>query len=286
MCVSRMEQHCLEHAKLLQQHSAGLAVELAAVAEALLQAITAGQRVLTVGLGADAALAAYFAHLCVQGHARQRPPLAAWALDAQPADATALVRQLQALGQAGDVLLLLHAGALPVELGDGVEALSHVQPRSKPANDLSGVWGAAHLQGTVGGAEHGARCLSQSVVGSGMAGDGVQLLGTAGSLTTFTAVAPPAPVWNAPPVALAAAVAAAQEREMRVVALLSATCPASAALAAQLRTRHDVCLRLGASMAAAAGHVGVGRVVQRVRELQLLALHGVLDGLEAQLLGD
>lgn len=285
MCVSRMEQHCLEHAELLRQHGAGLAVELAEVAEVLLQAITAGQRVLTVGLGADAALAAYFAHLCVQGHARQRPPLAAWALDAQSADAAALVRQLQALGQSGDVLLLLHAGALPVELGDGLEALPRMQPGSKPANDLSGVWGVVGLHGVAGGAAQVARPLAQSVAGSGAAGDGVQLLGTAGSLTTFTAVAPPAPVWNAPP-ALAAAVAAAQEREMRVVALLSASCPASAALAAQLRARHDVCLRLGASMAAAAGHVGVGRAVQRVRELQLLALHGVLDGLEAQLLGD
>jgi D-sedoheptulose 7-phosphate isomerase len=72
--------------------------------------VTSGGKVLVCGEGSAAALAQYFASLFVGGFERERPELAAIALRHEglgdPAYAS-LARQVRALGQAGDVLLLL-----------------------------------------------------------------------------------------------------------------------------------------------------------------------------------
>jgi D-sedoheptulose 7-phosphate isomerase len=72
--------------------------------------VTSGGKVLVCGEGSSAALAQYFASLFVGGFERERPELAAVALRHEglgdPAYAS-LARQVRALGQAGDVLLLL-----------------------------------------------------------------------------------------------------------------------------------------------------------------------------------
>jgi phosphoheptose isomerase len=78
--------------------------------QALMACVTSGGKVLVCGEGSSAALAQYFASLFVGGFERERPELAAVALRHEglgdPAYAS-LARQVRALGQAGDVLLLL-----------------------------------------------------------------------------------------------------------------------------------------------------------------------------------
>jgi D-sedoheptulose 7-phosphate isomerase len=74
--------------------------------------VTSGGKVMVCGEGSAAALAHYFASLFVGGFERERPELAAIALRHEglgdPAYA-GLARQVRALGQAGDVLMLLTA---------------------------------------------------------------------------------------------------------------------------------------------------------------------------------
>jgi D-sedoheptulose 7-phosphate isomerase len=100
MLEQRIQQQFFESADLLYQAAEPLARPLDAAAQALLGCITGGGKLLVAG----GALARLFAALCVRGFERERPPLAAVAIDDQ-----AMVGALQALGAPGDVLLLLAA---------------------------------------------------------------------------------------------------------------------------------------------------------------------------------
>lgn len=89
-----------------------LSAPIAAALQALLACVTGGGKLLACGNGASADAARQFAGFCVCGFERARPELAALALgcaaDAGAADeAGQFARQVRALGQAGDVLLLL-----------------------------------------------------------------------------------------------------------------------------------------------------------------------------------
>ena len=108
----RIQQHFIDSADLQYQAAETLAKPLDAGVQALMACVTSGGKVLVCGEGSAAALAQYFASLFVGGFERERPELAAIALRHEglgdPAYAS-LARQVRALGQAGDVLLLLTA---------------------------------------------------------------------------------------------------------------------------------------------------------------------------------
>ncbi len=130
MLEQRIQQQFFESADLQYQLAEALARPLAAAAQALFGCLTAGGKVLIAGVGAAAPLAALCGAALVGRFERQRPPLAAVVL---PADGLAaaplpaqgesmLVRNVRALGQVGDVLLLLDTDGLDAALRPVVEA--------------------------------------------------------------------------------------------------------------------------------------------------------------------
>lgn len=104
MLEQRIQQQFFESADLQYQSAESLSRPIAEAAAALLGAITGGGKVLTAGHGAGQSLALHLAQLFVTRFERERPPLAALALGAQP------TAQVQALGLPGDVLLLVDDG--------------------------------------------------------------------------------------------------------------------------------------------------------------------------------
>ncbi len=114
MLETYVRQRFARSADALGQCAAPLASPIAAAAEALLECVTSGGKVLACGNGASGALAHYTAALLVGGLERERPALPALALGASAVRggwADVFAAQVRALGQAGDALLLLSAGA-------------------------------------------------------------------------------------------------------------------------------------------------------------------------------
>ncbi len=113
MLEQRIQQHFIDSADLQYQLAQTLAKPVDAAVQALLASVTGGGKVLVGGQGAALALAQYFASLLVGGFERERPGLAAVTLSSDALTATAwpleqaLARQVQALGHAGDVLVLV-----------------------------------------------------------------------------------------------------------------------------------------------------------------------------------
>jgi D-sedoheptulose 7-phosphate isomerase len=101
MLEQRIQQQFFDSADLQYRCAEILARPVAEAAGALLAAITSGGKVMVVGGGACAALAPYVARLLTGRFERDRPPLAALALGAQPA------QEVRALGLPGDVLLFI-----------------------------------------------------------------------------------------------------------------------------------------------------------------------------------
>jgi D-sedoheptulose 7-phosphate isomerase len=120
MLEQRIQQHFIDSADLKYQAAQALTTPIAAAVQAVLACVTSGGKVLACGSGPSAMDARQFAALCVAGFERERPELAALALSedsalhAGPSGAVdgeqGLARQVRALGQAGDVLLLLSVG--------------------------------------------------------------------------------------------------------------------------------------------------------------------------------
>ena len=119
MLEQRIQQQFFDSADLQYQTAESLARPIAEAAQALIGCITAGGKLLVGGLGGGAALAQYFCAAFVGRFERDRPGLAALALSADSVLVTALAahegveqvfaKQVQALGQPGDVLLLIDA---------------------------------------------------------------------------------------------------------------------------------------------------------------------------------
>jgi D-sedoheptulose 7-phosphate isomerase len=117
MLEQRIQQHFIDSADLKYQAAQALSHPIAAAVQAVLACVTSGGKVLACGNGASAAEAQQFAAFCVAGFERERPELAALALTSDSTLLTAAVgtqdatqqfaRQVRALGQAGDVLLVL-----------------------------------------------------------------------------------------------------------------------------------------------------------------------------------
>ena len=124
MLEQRIQQHFIDSADLKYQAAQVLSHPIASAVQAILACVTSGGKVLVCGNGPSAAAAQQFAAFCVAGFERERPELAALALAADSTlltagtagmggtgatqDVTQLFsRQVRALGQAGDVLLIL-----------------------------------------------------------------------------------------------------------------------------------------------------------------------------------
>jgi len=124
----RIQQHFIDSADLYYQVSETLAKPIDAAVQALLASVTGGGKVLVAGVGTSIALAQYLTSLLVGGFERERPGLAAVTLGADAVWASAwsgdegLSRQVHALGQAGDVLVLISAHGEESVLAQAVRA--------------------------------------------------------------------------------------------------------------------------------------------------------------------
>ncbi|MBV7542421.1 SIS domain-containing protein [Acidovorax sp. sic0104] len=121
MLEQRIQQHFIDSADLKYQAAQALSHPIAAAVQAVLACVTSGGKVLACGNGPSAAEAQQFAAFCVAGFERERPELAALALSSDSTLLTSaaagagvasdaaqqFARQVRALGQAGDVLLVL-----------------------------------------------------------------------------------------------------------------------------------------------------------------------------------
>ena len=117
MLEQRIEQHFIDSADLKYQASQVLSKPIAAAVQAMLAGITSGGKVLACGDGVSATDAQRFAAALVGRFERERPELAALALGSDGAllgalsaghgEQQALARQLRALGQAGDLVLVI-----------------------------------------------------------------------------------------------------------------------------------------------------------------------------------
>jgi len=117
MLLQRIQQQFIDSADLKYQCAQSLAPAVEAATGALLASVTGGGKVLACGNGPSAAAAQQFVAHFVGRFERDRPELAALALSADATALTAIAqsfeprsvyaRPVRALGQAGDVLLLV-----------------------------------------------------------------------------------------------------------------------------------------------------------------------------------
>src|SRR5512139_2706506 len=117
MLEQRIQQQFFDSADLQYQTAESLARPIADAAQAVVGCFTGGGKLLVGGLGGGAALAQYVCAAFVGRFERERPGLPALALASDPvllgalatraAPDQVLAQQVQALGQSGDVLLLI-----------------------------------------------------------------------------------------------------------------------------------------------------------------------------------
>lgn len=105
MLEQRIQQHFFDSADLKYAAVDVLTRPIHDAAHALLGCITSGSKLLVAGSGPATALAHHAAQCLVGQFERERPPLAALALDDAPGSDWS--RQVQALGHPGDLLLLI-----------------------------------------------------------------------------------------------------------------------------------------------------------------------------------
>lgn len=138
MLEQRIQQQFFESADQQYQGAEALARPIADAAAALLGAITSGGKLMVCGSGAAHSagngLAAHMAQLFVNGHERERPPLAALALAVDAAQG------VRALGLPGDVLLHIDDG-----LGNCAAVIAAAQGKDMTVVVLTGR-GAAAVQ--------------------------------------------------------------------------------------------------------------------------------------------
>lgn len=129
---TRIQQQFIDSADLKYQWAPSMAHPISEAVAALLACVTGGGKVLVCGNGASGALAQYLAALLVGGLERPRPELPALALGADGPSLTAVARrgeyadvfaaQVRALGQAGDVLVVLSSNGQATNLVRAAQA--------------------------------------------------------------------------------------------------------------------------------------------------------------------
>lgn len=152
MLEQRIQQQFFDSADLQYQTAESLSRPIAEAAQALIGCITAGGKLLVGGVGGAAALAQHFCAALVDRFERERPGLAAIALASDGVLPTRLApqqvfaKQVQALGQGGDVLLLLAGPANDAALEAAIAA---AHARDMCVVLLGGASGAAALHGSL-----------------------------------------------------------------------------------------------------------------------------------------
>lgn len=132
MLLQRIQQLFIDSADLKYQAAPQLAPLVEAAVSALMAGLTGGGKVLTCGNGGGSALAQLFAASILGRYERERPGLAAFSLAANAPVITGIAgdldgrqvfaRQVHALGQAGDVLLVVGGDGQAGNLQAAVEA--------------------------------------------------------------------------------------------------------------------------------------------------------------------
>lgn len=132
MLEQRIQQHFFDSADLLYACAESLSKPINDAAHAIVGCITAAGKVLACGNGASASQAQQFAAEFMGRFERERPGLAALALTGNTAMLSALgeqdefdsvyAKQVQALGQPGDVLMVLSASTAAPNLRAAVDA--------------------------------------------------------------------------------------------------------------------------------------------------------------------
>lgn len=151
MLEQQIQQHFIDSADLKYQSAQALSAPISAAVQALLACITGGGKILVCGSGASAGQAQTFASLCVSGFERDRPELAAVALTSESGFLGSLAgsanlsnhyiaRQVRALGQASDVLLLISITGQETSM---LEAVDAAHERDMMVVTLSGHTGGA-----------------------------------------------------------------------------------------------------------------------------------------------
>jgi D-sedoheptulose 7-phosphate isomerase len=117
MSIDSIQQHFLDSAETKRQAAAVMAPYIDAAVERMVGALTSGNKILACGNGGSAADAQHFAAELVGRFERDRPGLAAIALTTDSSILTAIgndydfsmvfSKQVEALGQPGDILLAL-----------------------------------------------------------------------------------------------------------------------------------------------------------------------------------
>lgn len=132
MFEQRSHQHFLDSADLIYQAAEPLSGGIARAVEVIGTAVTNDCKVLVCGNGGSAADAEHFVASFVSRFERERPELAAIALTAHTSIITAIghdysyteifAKQVRALGQVGDVLLVISANGNPSSILAAIEA--------------------------------------------------------------------------------------------------------------------------------------------------------------------
>ena len=156
MLEQRIQQHFFENADLKYQSAELLSRPVADAAQAIVGGLTAGGRLFVAGFGLASSLAQILAGELLGRFERERPGLAAIALGADGATLSAMAangrldqvleRQIETLGQPGDLLLLID----PVGDGPGLLAAAQAaQAKDMTVIALTGRSGGA-LRGVLG----------------------------------------------------------------------------------------------------------------------------------------
>ncbi len=132
MLLQRIQQQFIDSADIQYQCAQSLAPAVEAALGAILASVTGGGKVLACGNGASVGLVQAFASAFVGRFERDRPELAALALGSNAAVFTGLynafdarsvyARQVRALGQPGDTLLVVTSLSQAPEILGAVEA--------------------------------------------------------------------------------------------------------------------------------------------------------------------
>ena len=132
MVLQRIQQQFIDSADIQYQCAQSLAPAVEAALTAILASVTGGGKILACGNGASVGLVEAFASAFVGRFERDRPELAALALGSNAAVFTGLynafdarsvyARQVRALGQPGDTLLVVTSLSQAPEILGAVEA--------------------------------------------------------------------------------------------------------------------------------------------------------------------
>ena len=148
--TAHLKQHFVEGIELRRQMAETMPAAIASAGAALAQALKAGRKALACGNGGSAADSQHFAAEIVGRFERERPGMPAIALTVDTSAITAIAndydwnsvfaKQVQALGQAGDVLLAISTSGNSKSV---VEAIKSAHARKMRVIALTGRDGGA-----------------------------------------------------------------------------------------------------------------------------------------------